>query len=188
MAQDPSNRVDRPQLVCPQCGANVPLGASSQPIPVGACTHRRGVLEPFEQQLWRAQRMEAASKLAGGIAQHFNQLLLGILGASRLAARNLGDHDAALPYLAEIAAAADRGAELTRTLLAFGRPHQPQLRPLRLAEALQTTRAILREIVGAGVKLEIEAPAHDVWIFADPEQIEHVLVNLTLNARDAMHG
>jgi signal transduction histidine kinase len=145
-----------------------------------------GALAPYEEQIRRAQKMETVSNLAAGVARHFNDLLAGILSASRLAARQLDDDHPALPYLAEIAASADRGAELTRKLVAFGRARQPQPRPLRAGEAIDSARTVLRELLSEDVRLSVSVVDPDARIFADPEQLEQVLVNLSLNARDAM--
>ncbi|MCC7014401.1 MAG: response regulator [Planctomycetes bacterium] len=143
-------------------------------------------LAPFEEQIRRAQKMETVSTLAAGISHHFNNLLMGILGASRLAARQLDDEHPALPYLAEIAAAADRGAELTRKLVDFGRPRQPQLRPMRVVDAIEGARGVLRDLLPEDVRLSVILGAPEARVIADPEQLEQILVNLTLNARDAL--
>jgi CheY-like chemotaxis protein len=130
--------------------------------------------------------MEAISNLAAGVAHHFNNVLMGILGASRMAARHLDPQDPAQTYLAEIGAAADRGAELTRMLVAFGRARDPQLRPHRIAEVIGPTRNLLRDLLGEDVRTSVVIEHPDACVLADREQLQQLLVNLAMNSRDAM--
>lgn len=146
----------------------------------------RDVLAPFGEHLRRAQKMELVSNLAAGISHHFNNLLMGILTASRLAARSLGEGHPALPYLAEIAAASDRGADLTRRLAALGRPAAEHTRPLRVGDVLDSARDVLRVLLGENVRLELAIETPDTLLLADPDQLQQVLVNLSLNAAEAM--
>lgn len=144
------------------------------------------MLAPFGEHLRRAQKMELVSNLAAGVSHHFNNLLMGILTASRLAARSLGEGHPALPYLAEIAAASDRGADLTRRLAALGRPGEEHLRPLRIGEELESARDMLQVLLGENVRLELAVEAPDALVLADRDRLQQALVNLSLNAADAM--
>lgn len=163
---------DRTCLGCGGTGHDVTAGASA--------------LAPFEEHLRRAQKMELVSSLAAGVSHHFNNLLMGILGASRLAARQLDEGHPALPYLAEIAAAADRGSELTRKLIALGRPREGHQRPLRAGELLEHVRDTLRDLNPENIRLELVLDTPAALVHADPDQLQQVLINLSLNARDAM--
>ena len=144
------------------------------------------VLAPFGEHLRRAQKMELVSNLASGVSLHCNNLLMGILTASRLAARSLGEGHPALAYLAEIGAAADRGADLTRRLAALGRPAEERPRSLRIGEVLESARDVLRVLLGENIRLELAVETPDALVHADPDQLQQVLVNLSLNAADAM--
>ncbi len=146
----------------------------------------RDVLAPYGEHLRRAQKMELVSNLAAGVSHHFNNLLMGILTASRLAARSLDEGHPALPYLAEIAAASDRGADLTRRLAALGRPATEHARPLRVGDVLDSARDVLRALLGENVRLEVAIEAPDALLLADPDQLQQALVNLSLNAAEAM--
>lgn len=156
-------------------------GDATQPL-----TSEHDVLAPFGEHLRRAQKMELVSNLASGVSHHFNNLLMGILTASRLAARSLDEGHPALPYLAEIAAASDRGADLTRRLAALGRSGEHHPRPLRIGEVLESARDVLQVLLGENVRLELAVEAPLAVVFADPEQLQQVLVNLSLNAAEAM--
>ncbi|MBM3990141.1 MAG: response regulator [Planctomycetes bacterium] len=144
------------------------------------------VLAPFGEHLRRAQKMELVSNLAAGVSHHFNNLLMGILTASRLAARSLGEGHPALPYLAEIAAASDRGADLTRRLAALGRVDEVHPRALRVGEVLESARDALQVMLGENVRLELAVEAPRAVVLADPDELQQVLVNLSLNAAEAM--
>ncbi|MFM7299492.1 MAG: ATP-binding protein [Planctomycetota bacterium] len=148
--------------------------------------HEPDVLAPFGEHLRRAQKMELVSSLASGVSHHFNNLLMGILTASRLAARSLGEGHPALPYLAEIAAASDRGADLSRRLAALGRPGDDNPQPLRIGEVLESARDVLQVLLGENVRLELAVETPQALVFADPDQLQQVLVNLSLNAAEAM--
>ena len=148
--------------------------------------HEPDVLAPFGEHLRRAQKMELVSSLASGVSHHFNNLLMGILTASRLAARSLGEGHPALPYLAEIAAASDRGADLSRRLAALGRPGDDNPQPLRIGEVLESARDVLQVLLGENVRLELAVETPQALVFADSDQLQQVLVNLSLNAAEAM--
>ncbi|HET7188197.1 MAG TPA: PAS domain S-box protein [Gemmatimonadaceae bacterium] len=142
----------------------------------------------MEQQLLHAQKMEAVGRLAGGVAHDFNNLLTVVAGA----AEALGD---ALPGESELRAdvqdirhAVERGAALTRQLLALGRKevHAPRL--LDVHEVVVNVERLLSRALGRGTRMEIHRGAGDLRVMADASQLEQVLVNLAINARDAMPG
>ena len=146
----------------------------------------RVALREREEQLRRAQKSDAAARLASGVAHDFNNVLTAIRGYSDLL---LGEFDASDPRaqdLEEIRRAADRGAMLTRQLLAFGQRQPVQAEPVDLNKVISSLESLLQRLVGADVQLEtVLAPAIGL-IRADAGQIEQVVMNLVLNARDAM--
>jgi PAS domain S-box-containing protein len=140
----------------------------------------------LEAQLRQAHKMEAVGKLAGGIAHDFNNLLTGILGNLALALSDLPGNHPSRELLANAEVAGQRAAELTRQLLGFSRrtPLLPQ--PLGLNAAIHETVRLLRRTVDPRIEVVIHTSA-DLWpVEADPGQINQVLMNLCLNARDAM--
>jgi PAS domain S-box-containing protein len=142
----------------------------------------------LEAELLNSQKLDSLGRLAGGVAHDFNNLLTGITGyASLLLERP--DNDTVLRRdLTEIKRAADRAAELTKQLLAFGRRQMLQPRPLDLNAAVSEIGSLLQRVLGDQIELVLE-PAADLGIVrADPGQIEQVIVNLAVNARDAMPG
>jgi two-component system, cell cycle sensor histidine kinase and response regulator CckA len=140
----------------------------------------------LEAELLTAQKLDSLGRLAGGVAHDFNNLLTGISGyASLLLERANGDGELRRD-LNEIKRAADRAAELTKQLLAFGRRQVLKPRPLDLNAVLADTGLLLRRLLGDLVELELH-PGDDLGtVRADPGQIEQVIVNLAVNARHAM--
>jgi CheY-like chemotaxis protein len=130
--------------------------------------------------------MEAVGRLAGGIAHDFNNLLTAIMGYGELAAARLQPGDPARSELDEIARAAHRAADLTRQLLAFSRKQVLQPRVITLNEVVKDTERMLRRLIGEDVELAIRLKEPPGPVKADVGQIEQVLVNLAVNARDAM--
>ncbi|MDX6439451.1 MAG: two-component system, cell cycle sensor histidine kinase and response regulator CckA [Gaiellaceae bacterium] len=140
----------------------------------------------LEAELLNAQKLESLGRLAGGVAHDFNNLLTGITGYASLLLERTGDDAELHRDLGEIKRAADRAAELTKQLLAFGRRQVLQPRALDLNSVVTEVGALLQRLLGDHVELDILlAPALDT-VRADPGQIEQVIVNLVVNARDAM--
>jgi signal transduction histidine kinase len=134
----------------------------------------------------QAQKMEAIGRLAGGIAHEFNNLLTGILGYSDLLSSALPEDDPLLAYVTPIHSCAERAAVLTRQLLAFSRKQVVSPRPLELNEVLLGFEKMLRGLMGEDVQVVFQLQPDLPRVHADPGQIEQVLVNLGLNAREAM--
>jgi CheY-like chemotaxis protein len=127
-------------------------------------------------------------QLAGGIAHDFNNVLTAILSFARFVRDDLGPGHPSLPDVEEILSAADRAAALTRQLLAFGRRQAvTPARPVDLGETVRTVERLLRRIIGEGIELRVEVSG-EPWVKGDGGQLEQVVVNLALNARDAMPG
>jgi PAS domain S-box-containing protein len=145
-------------------------------------TSRRGL----EEQLRRVQKMEAVGQLAGGIAHDFNNLLTIIHGHVELLSQRLRPESAEARDVGAIKQAADRAAAITRQLLAFGRKQVLQPRALDLRAVVAEIATLLRHLVGATVELQLELSHGPMWVRADESQIEQVVLNLVVNARDAM--
>jgi PAS domain S-box-containing protein len=143
--------------------------------------------EKAEAQLRRAQRIEAVGQLTSGVAHDFNNLLTAILGnLELLEARLARGHETAKKPLAAALAAAERGARLTAQLLAFSRQQRMRAEPVDLNEIVGSMGALLQSTIGATVRISM-ALSDELWpALADASQIELVLLNLAINARDAM--
>jgi PAS domain S-box-containing protein len=137
-------------------------------------------------RLQQSQKMEAIGTLAGGVAHDFNNLLMVIIGNTDLAFKKSAETDPVRPRLAEIDKAAKRAAVLTRQLLAFGRRQQMERRSIKLNDVIAETMKLLNRIIGADVEVNVRAGSNLSIVSADPAQIEQVVMNLAVNARDAM--
>lgn len=139
-----------------------------------------------EEQLRQASKMEAIGRLAGGVAHDFNNLLTIINGYAQLILEKCPGTDPNHTHLEEIVKAGDRAASLTRQLLAFGRRQVLVPQVLDLGEVVQNTSKMLRRLIGEDVELLTSLHPALGRVRADPGQIEQVLMNLAVNARDAM--
>jgi len=143
-------------------------------------------LEESREQLFRSQKMEALGQLTGGLAHDFNNLLTAILGAADLGLRSLGDPERLQRMLDGIRNSAQRGAGITKQLLAFARAQQLETKTIDLRAFLNDVTTLLRPSVRSNIDLVIEMSDH-VWsIDSDPGALELALLNLAFNARDAM--
>src|SRR5262249_19240420 len=139
----------------------------------------------LEEQLRHAQKMEAVARLAGGVAHDFNNILTVVRGYAQLLLESLDD-DTAVADVAEIAAAADRASALTSQLFAFGRRDPLAPRVLDLDLIVADMERLLRRLIGEHIELVARRSKSLGNICADPGQIEQVIANLVINARDAM--
>ncbi len=145
------------------------------------------VLHDREEQLRQAQKMEAIGRLAGGVAHDFNNLLTAIIGYTDLDRRAARARRADRARRREIRKAADRAAALTRQLLAFSRKQFLHPTVLDLNETVSGLLQMLPRVIGEHIETDRRASARTcARVKADPSQMEQVLVNLVLNARDAM--
>ena len=157
-------------------------------VAVGVQGIARDVTErkQLEEQLRQSQKMEAIGQLAGGIAHDFNNLLTAITGYSELSMKRLRPEDPLLSNLQEIKKAGDRAASLTRQLLAFSRKQVLQPKVLDLNEVVADLEKMLRRLIGEDIELCTVLEQKEGRIKADPGQIEQIIMNLVVNARDAM--
>jgi PAS domain S-box-containing protein len=142
----------------------------------------------LEEQLQQAQRLEAIGRLAGGIAHDFNNMLGVILGRAELALMSAPPDTSLHEDLREIRSAAERSSELTRHLLAFARRQHLLPRTLELAVEMPPLLRLLRRLIREDIPLRWQ-PASDVWpVWLDPTQLDQILTNLCVNARDAIRA
>jgi PAS domain S-box-containing protein len=138
----------------------------------------------LEEQLRQSQKLEAIGRLAGGVAHDFNNILMSIMGSADLLLMQIGD-DPASGEVTEIKESVRRGASLTRQLLAFSRRQASSPRQFDVGEVVGRMETMLRRLIGPEIDFQIVSRA-GVSVVADPAQIEQVVLNLVINARDAM--
>ena len=142
----------------------------------------------LENQLRQAQKMESIGRLAGGVAHDFNNLLMGIMGYAELCRGRIEPSHPIREYLDEITGGAQRSADITRQLLAFARKQIIAPKILYLNDAVAGMLNLLRQLIGEGIPL-VWRPGADLRpIKIDPSQIDQILANLCVNARDAITG
>lgn len=143
-------------------------------------------LRTSEEQLRQSQKLESIGILAGGMAHDFNNMLTAINGYSDLILRKIAPDDPIRRNVIEIKKAGERSADLTRQLLAFSRRQILQPRVIDLNETIVDTTSMLRRLIGEDVQIETKLTEKLLKIEADPNQLTQVLMNLAINARDAM--
>jgi two-component system cell cycle sensor histidine kinase/response regulator CckA len=189
-------RLDHVELVfMPKAGAPITVeGNLSCTFKDGVPSTVRGIYRDVterkraEEQLRRAERMQAAGKLAGGVAHEVNNMMTGVIGFSEFLLRSLEPDDPRKADVEEVIKAGTRAADVTRQLLAFTR--QQVLRPqmVQINAVVSEMEKMLRRSLGADKLLELRLSPEAGEIRADRGQLEQVLINLVLNARDAMTG
>jgi len=142
----------------------------------------------LKSQLFQAQKMESIGRLAGGVAHDFNNLLSVILGYSEMTLDDMGEGHPALDAIREIHAAGLRARDLTRQLLAFARRQVLDTRTVDLSRIVAGFEKFLRRIIGEDIALELALADAPLPVRADLSQMEQTLMNLAVNARDAMPG
>jgi signal transduction histidine kinase/CheY-like chemotaxis protein len=140
----------------------------------------------LEERLWQSQKMEAVGRLAGGVAHDFNNLLTAVSGYAVLIQSRFEAPDPIRTYADEILTSSDRAAQLTRQLLAFGRRQVLQPRVLDLNDVVRGMEGLLRRLVGEHIDLGTSLDPRLGSVRADQGQIEQVIMNLAVNARDVM--
>ncbi len=140
----------------------------------------------LESQLVHAQKMEAVGTLAGGIAHDFNNILQAVQGYAELLLLSTGEGDPGYRELKEISRAAKRGGELTQQLLTFSRKVESKLQPVDLNQIIEAVRQLLERTIPRMIQIEVHLTGSLHPVEADASQIEQILMNLAVNARDAM--
>ncbi|MDX9755769.1 MAG: transporter substrate-binding domain-containing protein, partial [bacterium] len=143
-------------------------------------------LKLVEEQLRHAQKMEAIGQLAGGISHDFNNLLTAILGYCDLAIKKTRGDTPLSKYLDEIKMAGERAAELVQQLLAYSRKQVLRVETIDVNALITSMRTMVGRLIGETIELQMALAPHECWIKADPGQITQVILNLLINARDAM--
>ena len=146
---------------------------------------RTAELSDTQDQLRQAQKMEALGQLTGGIAHDFNNLLTVVVGGLDIIAKQVQD-EKLLRYATSALSAAERGARLTAQLLAFSRVQRLEVRPTYVAPLVEEMRPLLRNVLGPGIEKRFDLDPHLTPVLADPTQLEVAVLNLAINARDAM--
>ncbi|MFO7752739.1 MAG: PAS domain S-box protein [Desulfobacteraceae bacterium] len=144
--------------------------------------------EKLQNQISQAHKMESVGRLAGGVAHDFNNMLGVILGHAEFALEKAEEHHDLYADLKEIQTAAQRSADLTRQLLAFARKQTISPRKLDLNDTVESMLNMLRRLIGEDIDLVWQPAAHIWSVKMDPSQIDQILANLCVNARDAISG
>ncbi len=140
----------------------------------------------LEEQFQQAQKMEAVGRLAGGVAHDFNNLLMLIRGYSELMLEHAGADETEKQFAREVIEAADRAAQLTQQLLAFSRRQVLEPRVVSMNQSVAQMEKMLRRMLGEDIELGVRRKAMHPWVKVDPTQLEQVIMNLAVNAHDAM--
>jgi two-component system cell cycle sensor histidine kinase/response regulator CckA len=164
----------------------VPTGALAVLEDVTAQRQAETDLRASEQTLRQAQKMEAVGQLVAGVAHNFNNLLTVTMGYTELLLERHRDHGADQSDLEEIYKATGRGAALTRQLLAFGRKHDATLARIDLNRMVPGLREMLTRVIREDIQLTIHISSVPAAILLDPHDLEQVILNLVINARDAL--
>ncbi len=177
-------------------GALIPTQISSflardtdgKPLCFATVQHDLRETKRLETELRQAQKMEALGRLAGGVAHDFNNLLTVILSYSAMLGKSLPPDSRGAKDIAQIERAGHRAAELTQQLLAFSRKQVLEPKALDLGTALQAMDGMIRRLIGEDIELRIVAGRDVPAVMVDAGQVEQVVMNLVVNARDAMHA
>ncbi|GBC77885.1 Sensor kinase CckA [bacterium HR08] len=164
---------------------------------VGSClakelerSRREAIIQQLHRKLRHAQKMEALGALTAGIAHDFNNLLTGILGFTELMLMQLesehGDRDEIVPHLHQVLTLSQRARDLVRQLLLLGRPEESAERMCALHALVKDFAAFLRRLIPESIQIELDLAPEAITVEANPTHVQQVLLNLVLNARDAM--
>jgi PAS domain S-box-containing protein len=175
-------------------GRDMDVEVASHPTRVGGRHARLVVVTDvtertrLETRLRETQRLEALGRLAGGVAHEFNNLLAAVLGHAELLLVEMPPGSARRDSAEEIVRAARRGSDLTRHMLAFGRRQLLRPEVVDVNTVVRDIERLLRPLLAADVQVSLALPDEPVWARVDPSQLELVIMNLAMNARDAMPG
>lgn len=164
------------------------LDDTGRVVAVASMVHDLTDRKNLERQLLQSQKLEAIGTLAGGIAHDFNNLLTTILGHTSLALMKLGPDHSASRGLRDAQSAAERGADLVKQLLRFGRRDPSQVEVVSLNDSISNVVRLLRPGIDSRIRIDTDL-APGLWaVEGDPSQLEQALMNLVINARDAIEG
>lgn len=167
----------------PEAGRNLVRGSVTD---ISKRKQAEEELKNLQQQLLHMQKMEAIGQLAGGIAHDFNNILMGITSYCELILMKLPEADAIAQDIRTIYRVADHGSSLTRHLLAFSRRQVLEPKVLDMNSVLSTMEKLIQRLLGEDIQLTLMIEKHLGRVKADPTQMEQIIVNLAVNARDAM--
>ena len=142
----------------------------------------------LEKQLQHSQKMEAVGTLAGGVAHDFNNILTAIIGYGNLVQMQMTENNPSKAHLDALLVAADRATNLTRSLLAFSRKQDVELKPVNLNDVVLDAEKILRRLIREDIELKTSLSSDELTVMADIGQLEQVLMNFAANSRDAILG
>ncbi len=150
-------------------------------------TERRA-LEQAREELFQSQKMEVIGQLAGGMAHDFNNLLMAILGSLELLKKRIPETPDTARLLANAVAGAERGAALTQRMLAFSRKQELKVDAVDIPELIDGMVEMLQRTLGSPISVETDLPSNLPKVLSDPNQLTSAILNLSINARDAMPG
>jgi PAS domain S-box-containing protein len=162
------------------------IGAIAAISDITSRKEMEAALRSSEEQLRETQKLEAVGRLAGGVAHDMNNALNAIIAFADLAVQGAGDNEELRNDIGEIRMAADRAASITRRLLAFSRRQVLQPQIIEVNAIVTSVEDMLRRLIGDDIALSLRLAPDAGWVKSDPAQIEQVIINLALNARDAM--
>jgi len=162
------------------------LDRDGRAVGVGSISHDATAQKQIEKQLRRAQKMEAIGQVAGGVAHEFNNLLMVVQGNAELLEDELTDSGRPSKFVIAIKRAAERGAHLTRQLLSYSRQQELHPQSIDANRVIHELETLLRPLLGESIEVEIRAGDTQSATRVDPGQLQDALLNLAINARDAM--
>ena len=178
--------------ICTTAGEIREVLVAAEKLELGSAPYHLLILQDItdrvrlENELRQAQKMEAVGRLAAGVAHDFNNILTVILGNTSMQLRNPHLDEKLSTSLHQVERAAERATALTRQLLAYSRKQMIQRRPVALNEVVEQTVTMLRRIIGEHIAIDLQLAPELPPIFADASNVDQVIMNLALNARDAM--
>ncbi len=149
-------------------------------------TAAQKALAQTREELFQSQKLEAIGQLSGGIAHDFNNLLMAILGSLEMLRKRMPDDPALMPLLQNAIQGAERGAAVTQRILAFSRRQDLDMKPVDLKQLADGMMDFLQRSIGSTARIEMDMPPELALALTDPVQLETALLNLVVNARDAM--